>query len=85
MKQPRPFKPQGMYLLVALTVFFSFWKIFGMPPGYRGDWADGFDDIVRRTRTDNGGHSSHRRPVDSTDSTISPERRGRSEIIRPKA
>lgn len=35
-----------LLLTAAVTVFLGLWKIVGMPPGYRGDWADGFDDAV---------------------------------------
>lgn len=35
-----------LYLVAALTLFLGSWKILGMPPGYRGDYLDGFDDAV---------------------------------------
>lgn len=37
-----------------LTVFFGVWKIIGMPPGYRGDYLDLFDDVVALTGLGSG-------------------------------
>lgn len=33
-------------VVAILTIFFSFWKIAGMPPGSNGDYLDVFDDAV---------------------------------------